>query len=214
VSDWYIYQQSGEPVGPLPTEAIAQGLVDGKVGRDAFVAAEGDTQWHPITKVAELVTAARRLQQVQAQAPQARRAAIIHTVPPAPPPPAHAAPPVRVPKLPAMTIAVYPAPPPAEAAAPPPPASTRSVPPPRTTSAPPALAANPGDAPTAAPSPAVEPASAIVAGPPLPAVQGPPLIAAQPAADKELLYVVLAVAGFGTLLAVAAVAVGLWLFVW
>jgi len=211
VTDWYIYQQSGEPVGPLPTEAVAQGLMDGKIGRDAFVAAEGDTQWQQITKVAELVTAARRLQQAQAQAPQ-NRPAPIRTVPPAPPPPAHAAPPaVRVPKLPAMTIAVYPAPPPAETGAAQPPASTRSVPPPpRTTSPPPA--GGPGEVPATGQPAAVEPAASTVADPPMPAVQVPPPLAAQPAAGKTL-YVLLAVAGFLVLLAFAAVGIGLWLFV-
>ena len=62
MKSWYIYRADGDPIGPLTTDAVARSLIDGKVGRDAHVAAEGDSEWQQITRVQEIVTATRRLQ--------------------------------------------------------------------------------------------------------------------------------------------------------
>lgn len=195
---WFIHQATGAPLGPYPTDVVAQGLIDSKIGRDAYVAAEGDAQWQQITKVGEIVVATRKLQSA-ARAPSEERPAAINTVPPAPPPSPSAVPPVRVPKLPAMTIALYPAPPPRAPAAQDAPApDSAPVPPPRTVpppasssnrqaAAPFAVAAHTAPAqtpvlpPVHAPSPAASPWTA---PPSAPAAE--PVLSQTPADDQGL----------------------------
>ncbi len=208
---WFIFQASGAPIGPHPTDVIAQGLIDGKIGRDAYVAEEGGAQWQQITKVGEIVVAARKLQSA-ARASTQERPAPMNTVPPAPPPKPSAAPPVRVPKLAAMTIAQYPAPP---ANAPEPPAAPQieaapvpppgSVPPPAEPAVVTAMAQE--DEALATEPTAEDPPIA-----PLAALAPEPAVAALPAASRNrVLLMGIALGVFGVLVLLGLALVGMWL---
>jgi hypothetical protein len=103
VKEWYIYQASGSPVGPVTTDQIARGLIAGKVPRDAYIAAQGDPQWQAVSSVVEVGAAVQR---IESGASQSSPPQPINTVPPAPVPPgvtAPAAPPIPKPApLPAI----------------------------------------------------------------------------------------------------------------
>ncbi len=82
MTEWYIYQASGNPAGPFSTDLLARGIVAGKVERDAYVAQPGDPQWTEILQQPEIAEAVARH---DTSGPPSGREPI-HTIPPAPPP--------------------------------------------------------------------------------------------------------------------------------
>jgi hypothetical protein len=80
MKDWYVYQASGNHIGPVSTDLLARGIIAGKVPRDAHVGARGDTQWYPLLSVPDIQQAIAAL---QGQNVGARP---MNSVPPAPAP--------------------------------------------------------------------------------------------------------------------------------
>lgn len=42
---WFIYREDGPPIGPLPTELVADAILAGTFAPDVLVAAPGGTKW-------------------------------------------------------------------------------------------------------------------------------------------------------------------------
>jgi hypothetical protein len=45
LSDWYVYQHDGDPLGPWTTHAVAEAILAGKLAPDVWVAAPGGRGW-------------------------------------------------------------------------------------------------------------------------------------------------------------------------
>lgn len=45
MADWYVYQHDGDPLGPWPTDAVAEAMLAGKLAPDVLVAAPGGARW-------------------------------------------------------------------------------------------------------------------------------------------------------------------------
>lgn len=80
MTDWFVYQADGNHIGPVTTDALARGIIAGKVPQDAHVAARGGAQWFPFASVPEIQQALAGLQG-QNVGPRP-----MNSVPPAPPP--------------------------------------------------------------------------------------------------------------------------------
>lgn len=69
---YYVYQDSGQHVGPVTAELLAKGIATGKVPRDAHVGAVGDSQWHPVLSVPEVTSKLAELEAAHAPRPPAQ----------------------------------------------------------------------------------------------------------------------------------------------
>ena len=45
MSDWYVYREEGEPIGPWSTAQVAEAVLDGTLSPEAWVAAPGGSKW-------------------------------------------------------------------------------------------------------------------------------------------------------------------------
>ena len=45
MADWYVYQHDGDPLGPWPTEKVAEEILSGRLSPDVWVAAPGGARW-------------------------------------------------------------------------------------------------------------------------------------------------------------------------
>jgi hypothetical protein len=45
LADWYVYEHDGDHRGPWSTERIAEAILTGEIGQDAWVAAPGGSRW-------------------------------------------------------------------------------------------------------------------------------------------------------------------------
>lgn len=45
MSDWYVYQHDGDPLGPWSTETVANAILSGNLAADVWVAAPGGSKW-------------------------------------------------------------------------------------------------------------------------------------------------------------------------
>lgn len=57
VSEWYVFAESGDHVGPVTAELIARGILAGKVPRDARVARGAPAGWLDVRDAAEVIAA-------------------------------------------------------------------------------------------------------------------------------------------------------------
>jgi hypothetical protein len=57
VSEWYVFVEGGEHVGPVTAELIARGIAAGKVPRDARVARGAPVGWRDVMDVPDVVDA-------------------------------------------------------------------------------------------------------------------------------------------------------------
>lgn len=57
MSQWFVSQASGPPLGPLSTDALVAEVHAGRVPRDAHVAGAGEAAWRPLLEVPELAAA-------------------------------------------------------------------------------------------------------------------------------------------------------------
>jgi len=153
MSDWFVYQAAGNPVGPVSTDLLARGILAGKVPRESHVAAMGDSRWFPALAVPEITDALRK----------------IESQPPPPSQPISSIPPAPAPMQVAMFQAPGPAPTPAPAPTAPAPAAKPPAPPPAAKPAAPPAAAAPA-AGAAAPAAAAQPAAAAAAAAKKPAL--------------------------------------------
>lgn len=171
-SDFYVYQETGQPLGPVPSETLARNLLSGNLSNDAFVGIAGGSRWEPVASVPEIRDAVRRIASEPPPAMPASTAAAPPSIKPAAvaPLPWTASAPAR-PASPSAPAA------PRTALAPPSVPATMlfTAPPPA-----PAPAASPSPAATA-PSPAPAPSPAATAPAPAPAATAPKPAAATPA---------------------------------
>src|SRR5215470_873432 len=77
--EWYVYQESGQHVGPVTVDLLARGITSGKVPRDAYAGLAGDSKWRPVLEIPEVTAALRRLEQLRPSSPE-------RVATPAPPP--------------------------------------------------------------------------------------------------------------------------------
>lgn len=78
MSEWFVYQPSGQHAGPVSADSLARGVLEGKVPRDAHVARVGATSWQLVTNIPEVASVLAS--HVAPTVPSPR------TIPPAPPP--------------------------------------------------------------------------------------------------------------------------------
>lgn len=45
MADWYVYQHDADPVGPWPTEVIAEAILAGRLSPEIWIAAPGGPRW-------------------------------------------------------------------------------------------------------------------------------------------------------------------------
>lgn len=45
MADWYVYQHDGDPLGPWPTEKVAEEILASRLSPDVWVAAPGGARW-------------------------------------------------------------------------------------------------------------------------------------------------------------------------
>ncbi len=57
MSEWFVYQPSGQHVGPLTGASLARGVMEGKISRDAHVARAGSPSWQIVTTVHDVMHA-------------------------------------------------------------------------------------------------------------------------------------------------------------
>src|SRR6266700_1662895 len=76
--EWYVYQESGQHVGPVTVDLLARGITAGKVPRNAYAGVAGASRWRPILEIPEIAAALRSLEQKPARVPSSM-------APPAPP---------------------------------------------------------------------------------------------------------------------------------
>jgi len=62
MTNWFVYQPSGNPLGPVSTDLLARGIFTGRVPRDAQVAALGESRWTPVMAVSEIAEMLRSLE--------------------------------------------------------------------------------------------------------------------------------------------------------
>src|SRR5262249_39434375 len=100
IDEWYVYQESGQHVGPVTIDLLARGINAGKVPRNAYAGVAGDSRWRPVLEIPEIAAALRALEQQRGsaalQAPDSPAAA-----PPAAPPSSGAA--LLAPRPPSIT---------------------------------------------------------------------------------------------------------------
>ena len=84
MNEWYVYQASGDALGPWTADVIAAGIATGKVPRDAHVAQRGDTQWRALFTVQEITGLLQRLEASKEAVPAPAQ---LGTIPPQPTPP-------------------------------------------------------------------------------------------------------------------------------
>src|SRR5262250_2948353 len=60
--EWYVYQESGQHVGPVTVDLLARGINAGKVPRDAYAGVAGDSRWRPVLEIPEVAAALRALE--------------------------------------------------------------------------------------------------------------------------------------------------------
>ncbi len=53
-SAWFVYNDNGDPIGPVGTALLVKGIVAGKVPRDALVRGPTEVKWRPWLEVAEI----------------------------------------------------------------------------------------------------------------------------------------------------------------
>ncbi len=61
-TEWYVCKPDGRHAGPLSTDQLARAILDGKLARDAHVAASGDARWVEASTVPTIAAALRSLQ--------------------------------------------------------------------------------------------------------------------------------------------------------
>lgn len=95
MSLWYVYNPTGNHVGPVTTDLLARGIVAGRVPRDSHVGAVGSGSWVPAFDVPEVAQAVRRVESTPPPPPNASSTIVMPSVatpmpvvePPAPVPP-------------------------------------------------------------------------------------------------------------------------------
>lgn len=61
MTDWYVSNGDGDPVGPVPTEHVVQWIQTGGVPVTALVCPVGGTAWSPVSAVPEFAAAVRHV---------------------------------------------------------------------------------------------------------------------------------------------------------
>jgi hypothetical protein len=56
-AEFYVWSESGEPVGPVSVDQIARGILAGRVPLQAFVTRPGETEWRKVLETREIVRA-------------------------------------------------------------------------------------------------------------------------------------------------------------
>src|SRR5215471_11743762 len=70
IDEWYVYQESGQHVGPVTVDLLARGINAGKVPRDAYAGVAGDSRWRPVLEIPEVAAALRALENARPSASQ------------------------------------------------------------------------------------------------------------------------------------------------
>ncbi|HNS99999.1 MAG TPA: GYF domain-containing protein [Polyangiaceae bacterium] len=70
MTQWYVYREGGDTVGPVGTDQLCAGIRAGKVPLDSYVCAVGSHQWQPMDHVPDLAGAVRTVAEQAAQARQ------------------------------------------------------------------------------------------------------------------------------------------------
>jgi predicted component of type VI protein secretion system len=73
MTQWYVYREGGDTVGPVTTAQLSAGIRAGKVPLDSYVCVAGSNQWQPMDQVPDFAGAVRTVEEraVQGRPPVA-----------------------------------------------------------------------------------------------------------------------------------------------